>query len=64
MIEEMDYKKYYLEIASIVASRFPTCQICTADMVRLLAFENDTFRMALNLPLPQAVVTATEGEPE
>lgn len=64
MTEEMDYRKYYLEIASIVAPRFPTCEICTADMVRLLAFENDTLRMALNLPLPQAVVTATESESE
>lgn len=64
MTEEMDYKKYYLEIASIVGRRFPTCAICTADKVRLLAFENDTLRMALNLPLPQAVINATEGEVE
>lgn len=64
MTEEMDYKKYYLEIANIVSCRFPTCEICTADMVRLLAFENDTLRMALNLPLPQAVINATEVEAE
>jgi len=60
MIEEMDYKAAYLEIVSVVAPRFPTCQICTADMVRMIAFENDTMRMALKLPLPKAVVEATE----
>lgn len=64
MTEEMDYRKHYLEIVCIVAPRFPTCEICTADMVRMLAFENDTLRMALNLPLPQAVINATEGEVE
>jgi len=42
MAEEFDYRKHYLEIACIVAPRFPTCEICTADMVRMLAYENDT----------------------
>jgi len=64
MAEEFDYKKYYLEIAHIVAPRFPTCEICTADMVRMLAYENDTLRMALNLPLPGTVVRATEYKEE
>jgi len=59
-MEEMDYKAAYLEIVSVVAPRFPTCCICTVDMVRMLAFENDTLRMALKLPLPKAVVEATE----
>ena len=59
---EMDYKAAYLEIVSIVSPRFPTCNICTADLVRMLAFENDTLRMALNLPLPSKVISATEDE--
>ena len=65
MINEMDYKAAYLEIVSVIAPRFPTCSICTADLIRMLAFENDTLRMALKLPLPQAVVQATEcSEPD
>ena len=63
MIEEFDYRKYYNEIASIVAPRFPyPCEICTADMVRMLVYENDTLRIALNLPLPSKVRSATEHE--
>lgn len=60
MIDEMDYKQAYLEIVSVVSPRFPECHICTADLVRMLAYENDTLRMALNLPLPGKVVSATE----
>ena len=56
--EEMDYKQAYLEIVSVVAPRFPECSIYTVDLVRLLAFENDTLRMALNLPLATKVVVA------
>jgi hypothetical protein len=42
-------------------SRFPTCEITTVDMVRMLAFENDTLRMALNIPLAKQVLSATEN---
>jgi hypothetical protein len=58
--EEMDYKQAYLEIVSVVAPRFPECSIYTVDLVRLLAFENDTLRMALNLPLATKVVAVIE----
>jgi hypothetical protein len=60
--EEMDYKQAYLEIVSVVAPRFPECSIYTVDLVRLLAFENDTLRMALNLPLATKVVAAIEDD--
>jgi hypothetical protein len=63
MTEEMDYRTAYLEIAEIMFSRFPTCEITTVDMVRMLAFENDTLRMALKLPLAKQVLSATEDEP-
>lgn len=56
----MDYKQAYLEIVAIVSPRFPECHICIADLVRMLAYENDTLRMALNLPLAVNVVAATE----
>lgn len=60
MMEEMDYKRAYLEIVEIVAPRFPDCTISTVDLVRMLAFENDTFRIALKLPHPTEVVRANE----
>ena len=60
MTQEMDYKRAYLEIVEIVASRFPECNITTADMVRLLAFESDTLRTALKLPHPSEVIKANE----
>jgi len=59
--EEMNYRTAYLEIAGIMFSRFPTCEITTVDMVRMLAFENDTLRMALNIPLAKQVLSATEN---
>jgi hypothetical protein len=59
--EEMDYRTAYLEIAEIMSSRFPTCEITTVDMVRMLAFENDTLRIALNIPLAKQVLSATEN---
>ena len=61
MTEEMNYRTAYLEIAEIMFSRFPTCEITTVDMVRMLAFENDTLRMALNIPLAKQVLSATEN---
>jgi hypothetical protein len=60
---DMNYRTAYLEIAEIVFSRFPTCEITTVDMVRMLAFENDTLRIALKLPLAKQVLSATEDEP-
>ena len=60
MTEEMDYRTAYLEIAGIMSNRFPTCEITTVDMVRMLAFENDTLRMALNIPLAKQVLSAIE----
>ena len=63
MTEEMDYRTAYLEIAQVMCSRFPACEITTVDMVRMLAFENDTLRIALKLPLAKQVLSATENEP-
>jgi hypothetical protein len=60
MTEEMDYRTAYLEIAQVMYSRFPTCEITTVDMVRMLAFENDTLRMALNIPLAKQVLSIIE----
>jgi len=60
MTEEMDYRTAYLEIVQVMYSRFPTCEITTVDMVRMLAFENDTLRMALNIPLAKQVLSAIE----
>jgi hypothetical protein len=60
MTQEMDYKRAYLEIVEIVAPRFPERSICTIDLVRMLAFENDTLRTALKLPHPSEVVKANE----
>ena len=60
MIEEMDYRTAYLEIAQVMYSRFPACEITTVDMVRMLAFENDTLRMALNIPLAKQVLSIIE----
>jgi len=62
MTEEMDYRTAYLEIAHVMYSRFPTCEITTVDMVRMLAFENDTLRIALKLPLANQVLSATEND--
>lgn len=59
-MEEMDYRRAYLEIVEIVAPRFPECSISTIDLVRMLAFENDAFRIALKLPHPAEVVRANE----
>lgn len=59
-MEEMDYRRAYLEIVEIVAPRFPECSISTIDLVRMLAFENDTLRIALKLPHPVEVVRANE----
>ena len=60
MTEEMDYRTAYLEIAEIMFSRFPTCEITTVDMVRMLVFENDTLRIALKLPLANQVLSIIE----
>lgn len=60
MTEEMDFRVAYLEIALMVASRFPDCSITTIDLVRMLIFENDTLRVALKLPLPLQVLTAID----
>ena len=38
MTKEMDYRTAYLEIAQVMYSRFPVCEITTVDMVRMLAF--------------------------
>lgn len=60
MTQEMDYRRAYLEIVEIVAPRFPECNISTIDLVRMLAFENDTLRTALKLPHPSEVIRANE----
>ena len=60
MTEEMDYHTAYLEIVQVMCSRFPVCEITTVDIVRMLAFENDTLRMALNIPLAKQVLSIIE----
>jgi hypothetical protein len=60
MTEEMNYRTAYLEITEVMLNRFPTCEITTVDMVRMLAFENDTLRMALNIPLAKQVLSIIE----
>jgi hypothetical protein len=61
-MEEMDYRSAYLEIAFIVAQRFPTCEITAVDMVRLLVHENDTLRIALGIPNPSKVINEAEHD--
>ena len=62
MTDQMDYRKAYLDIAMLVCKRFPQCEVTTVDMVRLLAHENDTLRMALKIPHFSKVLAETEGE--
>jgi hypothetical protein len=62
MTDQMDYRKAYLDIAIVVCKRFPPCEITTVDMVRLLAHENDTLRMALGIPHFSKVLAETEEE--
>ena len=62
MVDQMDYRKAYLDIAGIVAARFPACEVTTVDMVRLLVHENDTLRLGLGLPLPSKVLKEQEDE--
>lgn len=59
-MEEMDYRSAYLQIAADVSRRFPECEVCTVDMVRLLIYENDTLRLALSIPHPSRVLAAEE----
>ena len=61
MTDQMDYRKAYLDIAMLVCKRFPSCEITTVDMVRLLAHENDTLRIALNIPPPQKVLALLDS---
>jgi hypothetical protein len=60
--QEMDYRAAYLEIVDIVCKRFPMCEVTTVDMVRLLAYENDTLRMALSIPTTHKVLSTLEEE--
>ena len=62
MTDQMDYRKAYLDITMVVCKRFPTCEVTTVDMVRLLAHENDTLRLGLGLPLPFKVLKEQEDE--
>ena len=62
MVDQMDYRKAYLDIAMIVAPRFPSCEITTVDLIRLLVHENDTLRMALGIPHFSKVLAEAERE--
>jgi hypothetical protein len=56
-MEETDYKTEYMRISTLVGSQFPECEVTTPDMVILLIHENDTLRMALNLPTRREVLS-------
>ncbi len=62
IMDEMDYKRAYNEIAEVVARRFPECSVTTVDMVRLLAHENDTLRIALSIPPANKVLSILEED--
>jgi hypothetical protein len=55
-MEETDYKTEYMRISTLIGSQFPECEVTTPDMVILLIHENDTLRMALNLPTRREVL--------
>jgi hypothetical protein len=60
--QEMDYKSAYLDIAMEMAGIFPSCEVTSVDMVRLLIHENDTLRLALKIPSRRSVLLAIEKE--
>ena len=62
MMNEMDYKTEYLKICLEVARIFPECEVTCLDMVKLLIFENETFRMALKIPSSRSVLASIENE--
>lgn len=62
IMDEMDYKRAYNEIVEVVARRFPECSMTTVDMVRLLAYENDTLRIALSIPPANKVLSILEED--
>jgi FtsZ-binding cell division protein ZapB len=61
---EVDYKGEYMAIGATVGACFPECEVTTLDLVRLLIHENATHRIALNLPLPAAVLARVSGAAE
>jgi hypothetical protein len=61
-LQEMDYKRAYIEIANIISVAFPECEVCTVDMARLIMHENRTLRMALGLPSYKQVSDAIDDE--
>jgi hypothetical protein len=62
MIDEIDYKTEYQRIAYTVGKQFPECEITTLDMVKLLIHENNTLRMALNIPIARNVLWRIETD--
>ena len=61
-LQEMDYKKAYIEIANIISVAFPECEVTTVDMVRLIMHENRALRMAPGLPSYKQVSDAIDDE--
>ena len=61
---EVDYKGEYMAIGATVGACFPECETTTLDLVRLLMYENATYRIALNLPLPGAVMARVAADSE
>ena len=61
---EIDYRAEYNRIACEVGAIFPTCEVCTLDMVRLLIHENDTLRMALKIPRRREVIKTIYNDDE
>lgn len=57
-VEELDYRSEYIRIACVVGALFPECEVTTLDMVKLLAHEVDTLRLALGIPSRRAAVAA------
>lgn len=55
---EMDYRSEYLRIACALGALFPECEVTTLDMVKILAHEVDTLRLALGIPSRRAAVAA------
>jgi hypothetical protein len=62
--EEVDYKGEYMAVGATVGACFPECEATTLDLVRLLIHENATYRIALNLPLPAAVLDRVAADSE
>lgn len=59
---EIDYRAEYVRISSFIGSLYPECEVTTLDMVKLLAHECDTLRLALGIPTHRAAITRLESQ--